>query len=227
MRTKVINLPRNSDRAQVWENLLVAVHFRVIYFGYHRGQFNRLIAEEESANVPEEELEQAFCAAAYGEPEWQQLSMNAVLAAAELTAATHSMHTACDIMCRIAYWSLGLNTTALSLSVGKLNLHELIKHAFGQSRVELERLEQCEEYRYLDAFVSASKHRHLISAAANVVIEGGKRRGDLAILGFQDSRGGKTCDYPARCANRFLDVACEKIVDHCNTLGKALAHDMV
>lgn len=227
MREKVSKLPKSSDRAQCWERLLVAVHFRVVYFGYHRDEFKRLVAEEESANVPEADLEEAFSAAAYGDPPWQQLSINGVLAAAELTAAAQSLHAACDILCRIAYWSLGLNTTALSLSLNKLNLHEVAKHAFGQSRVELERLEQSEQFRYLDAFVNTSKHQHLLGAVPDLQCEDGGQQGGLAIFAFQYTRGGKTCDYAAKCVKQFSSIECEKIVDHCTALGSALARDMV
>ncbi|MGN6546284.1 MAG: hypothetical protein ACTHK7_14615 [Aureliella sp.] len=227
MLTKVSHLPPSSERAQSWESLLVAAHFRVLYFGYHRDEFNRLVAEEETANVPETELEEAFVAAAYGEPGWRQLSMNAVLAAAQLMAAAQAMHAACGALGHIAYWSLGLNSTALSLSASKLTLHDVVKHAFGQSRLELERLEQSNEFRYLDAFVNASKHRHLLGAVADLSGDGGHENGGLAILGFRYARGGSECEYPPRCAKQFLGNVCNKIVDQCTTVGTALAHDMV
>lgn len=224
MQERVAKMQPRTDRAQNWNDALIAVHFRVIYFAYHRDEYTRLVADG-LAHVQESEHDRNLISAAFGEQDAQRLSVDAVLASAHLIAAAQSLHASCELFTRLTYFALGLDTTALSLSIKNLNIQDVVKNAFGKSKTELERLKEAPEFQYLTAFVNVEKYRHLLSALPVLSDEGGIEHAGLSIAEFDFARGAATQSFPSKWATDFLAIECEKIVDHLHALGSALAKD--
>ena len=226
MQDKVAKMQPRTGRAKDWSDALVAVHFRIIYFAYHRDEYARLVADG-LAHVPESDHDRELIAAAFGEQDAQQLSINAVLASAHLLAAAQSLHAACELFVRLTYFSLGLDTTALSLSLKNLNIQDVVKHSFGKSKTKLEALKDSAEYHYLADFVSVNKYRHLLSALPVLSDDGGVEHAGLSVAAFEIAHGAATQTYPSKWATDFLSLECESTVDRLNDIGSALATDCV
>lgn len=226
IQTQIAGLPEGSDRAKAWSDCVIALHFRMVYFAYHRDEFGRHILDG-LAHIEENEHDKAMIEAAFGEHDAEHVSVNAVLAAAHLVAAAQSLHAACELSYRMAYWALGLNATALSLSLSNFAIQDVAKSSYGRSKTELQQLMESTEYDYLAGFVGVSKFRHLLSPRPQLCSEEGDERGDLQIAGFEHGRGKKIHSYPSKWANDFLMSDCESLVNRLHSVGVAIAHDMV
>jgi hypothetical protein len=226
MTLKVAELEKGSARSVDWEQSLATVHFRVMCFAYHRDEYNRLVSEG-LANSSAVESETAFIVAPIGEPDGEQLSINAALAAAQLLAAAQSLHAACDSLFRVAFLALGLDTKPHLLASGSLSAHEVSENAIGQSKVELDRLSSSTEYHYLDGFVQVSKHRNLLTARRKNITDSERESVGLSIREFQHADEASVCSFSAKWATDFLTVNCDKIIEQCNALGGVLAKEMV
>lgn len=226
IQTQIAKLTDQSERARAWNDCMLALHFRIVYFAYHRDEFGRLVLDG-LARVPQSEHDKELIAAAFDERDAEQLSIDAVLAAAHLVAAAQSIHAACELLFRITYWALGLNTTVLSLTASNLTLQDVVKNAFGKSKTELEHLMQSSEYHYLNGFVAVNKFRHLLGPHPQLAYDESEKRGGMLIDSFEHGRGSKTHQYPSKWASDFLMADCESLVTKLHAIGVALSHDML
>jgi hypothetical protein len=131
------------------------------------------------------------------------------MAEAHIIASAQALHSLCDILSVIIYWSFQLDIVAKSLLVKKLNLHYIntalhkLPSYFTTANL-IDATISSSEFAYLDAYVNTTKHKSLINSTLSSSFEADKRSGmHIKEFSYTDWHGTKYI-YCCKWSHDFL-----------------------
>lgn len=130
-------------------------------------------------------------------------------AEAHIIASAQALHSLCDIISGIVYWSYQLDTVSNSPPVNRLNLHKIHRTLctvpkYSVTADLIYAAISSDEFSYLAAYVNTTKHKSLVSSTLAASFEAGNCHG-MRIKGFPytDTRG-DTHMYERKWSHDFL-----------------------
>lgn len=201
---------------------LKSFHKRKLMFCYHADEEQRLIREVVASRArPNDPLDEfyamtkAILDAASPSEKGDDVRIYLFKAEAHLIAAAQALHSLCDILAFVVYWTFKLDTYPNSPKENKVNLYSInntlknYKMIHPPTQRLIDEVTNSEEYEYLTAFVNSSKHKSLIPSLLSVTF-GEKPTYGMRIKDFSwlDSKGNKK-DFDRKWSNDFLHKDCQ------------------
>ncbi len=130
-------------------------------------------------------------------------------AEAHIIASAQALHSLCDILSYIVYWSFQLDTVPKAPAVDRLNLHSIQKTLQTQSQYSttanlIDAAILSSEFAYLAAYVNTTKHTSLISSTLSASFEADARNGmHIKEFSYADRRG-NVSQYSSKWSCDFL-----------------------
>jgi hypothetical protein len=148
----------------------------------------------------------------------QLLRLAKFKAEAHIIASAQALHSLCDIVCHVVYWSYQLDTVPKAPKLNKLNPHSILKvlntlPQYATTASLIQDVIDSPEFEYLVAYVNTTKHKSLISTSMSASF-GSEDRGGMRIKSFSyiDQRGNNhhfdvtIQQKNVRTGNFFLDT---------------------
>ena len=132
-------------------------------------------------------------------------------AEAHTIASAQAMHSLCDILSVIVYWSLQLDTVPNSPLLNKLNFFSVNKslinlQQYSKTSTLIKVATSSSEYAYLAAYVNTTKHNSLVSSSLSVSFDADNKNGmrikDFSCIGFSKNIN----NYSNKWSHDFLFV---------------------
>ena len=130
-------------------------------------------------------------------------------AEAHIIASAQALHSLCDILSGIVYWSFQLDTVLNPQAVNRLNLHSIHRALltlpqYSTTANLISAVILSSEFAYLAAYVNTTKHKSLVSSTLSASFETDNRNG-MRIKGFSytDQRGNMST-YVRKWSRDFL-----------------------
>ncbi len=131
------------------------------------------------------------------------------MAEAHIIASAQAVHSLCDILSGVVYWSFHLDTVSNPPAERRLNLHSIHRtlrdlHQYSNTATLIDAVISSSEFAYLVAYVNTTKHKSLVSSTLTASFEA-KNRNGMRIKEFSyTDRCGKRRKYDRKWSHDFL-----------------------
>lgn len=184
---------------------------------YHACETEKILKEAISTTTvisdndpPAIAYSKAAMIAAFPDESGQELRFSQLKAEAHIIASAQAVHSLCDIISHIVYYSYNLDNLSPPALKDRLNLHRVLKtldqlpHHSNTASLVRSAL-QATEFKYMTAYVNTTKHRSLVSATFSASF-GEENRGGMRIKAFtyEDPYDGTHRHYERKWAYDFL-----------------------
>ena len=149
------------------------------------------------------------------------------LAEAHTIASAQAMHSLCDILSVIVYWSLQLDTVRNSPQLNKLNLFSVNKPLknlpqYSETSNLINIITSSPEFAYLAAYVNTTKHHSLVNSSLSVSFNADNKNGmhikEFSYIDFS----GNINNYSSKWTHDFLFVDNYALLQRLITVGNSL-----
>jgi hypothetical protein len=146
---------------------------------------------------------------------------------AHTIASAQAIHSLCDILAVIVYWSFQLDTISNSPPANKLNLFNVNKSLqtlpqYSKTSNLIETVTSLSEFAYLAAYVNTTKHNSLVNSSLSVSYNTDNKNG-MCIKKFSyKDFSGKINNYDCKWSHDFLFVDNNAVLLKLITVGNSL-----